>query len=381
MKGVEDWSLSVEDIKKLESKFGLSATFSYKTVRDILDLDSNARFRAVPREDEGFDIAARKGDSAKGTRLLRRILGAAYDKMSAQQRDDIMFAIAFHETNNSVGKALAELNLTEAIRDALSAAVEDGLFKDVKGAAHVSAKACRSIIEGLRTGAGYYDASKLAGYDPTSPDASPLAQVKKKATGHSPSAIRAELSKLIADVKQPLIGSPTARKAVIEAIKQFVALVSDHPALKGKLPGKVHVELSRDIGRNAEQRNEITGGINKRNAALDKAADRFQECFGFAPRHGTLDLLTYELAQEQGWKCIYTGDPINPKSLFDGTYQIDHILPWSRFGDDSFHNLTLCTARANQAKTNRTPYEWATSGERGAPDLDLLFQASKLAKT
>ena len=38
--------------------------------------------------------------------------------------------------------------------------------------------------------------------------------------------------------------------------------------------------------------------------------------------------------------------------------QVDHILPWSRFGDDSFMNKTLCTARANQAKRGRTPFEW-----------------------
>ncbi len=38
--------------------------------------------------------------------------------------------------------------------------------------------------------------------------------------------------------------------------------------------------------------------------------------------------------------------------------QVDHILPWSRFGDDSFMNKTLCMAYANQAKHGRTPFEW-----------------------
>ncbi len=38
--------------------------------------------------------------------------------------------------------------------------------------------------------------------------------------------------------------------------------------------------------------------------------------------------------------------------------QVDHILPWSRFGDDSFMNRALCTARANQQKKGRTPFEW-----------------------
>jgi len=37
---------------------------------------------------------------------------------------------------------------------------------------------------------------------------------------------------------------------------------------------------------------------------------------------------------------------------------VDHILPWSRFGDDSFVNKALVTAKANQDKRGRTPFEW-----------------------
>ena len=44
--------------------------------------------------------------------------------------------------------------------------------------------------------------------------------------------------------------------------------------------------------------------------------------------------------------------------------QVDHILPWSRFGDDSFNNKTLCTAKANQEKRGRTPYEWYCEGQK-----------------
>ena len=47
--------------------------------------------------------------------------------------------------------------------------------------------------------------------------------------------------------------------------------------------------------------------------------------------------------------------------------QVDHILPWSRSGDDSFVNKTLCFAAANQEKRGRTPFEWfGQDGERWA---------------
>ena len=72
------------------------------------------------------------------------------------------------------------------------------------------------------------------------------------------------------------------------------------------------------------------------------------------------ELLRYELAKEQNFKCIYSSDPIEPKGVAanDSRYQVDHILPWSRFGDDSYINKTLCTTKANQDKRGRTPFEW-----------------------
>ncbi len=48
----------------------------------------------------------------------------------------------------------------------------------------------------------------------------------------------------------------------------------------------------------------------------------------------------------------------------DISIQVDHILPWSRSGDDSFINKTLCFASANQEKKGRTPYEWFGNDER-----------------
>lgn len=380
-KGTHDWTFSQDEIQALESEFGKHAKFTFKTIRKLLDLSDNVRFRGVSKEDEAHDIATRKSSSAVGTRALRQALDGLYDSLSPEQRDAAMFAIAFHESAKSVAAALDAVGLPQNVQDALNKAVAENVFSDVKGAAHISAKACRAIITGLRTGAVYADACQLAGYDHTAPDASPLVQLRKEVAGLKPTEIRRRLAVMMSDPKQTLIGSPVARKAFIEAIKQFVALVNDHPALKGSLPGQVHVELARDVGKSAEERNKIKSGIDRRNRTLDKAAADFEDRFGRPSRRGSQDLLTFELAQEQGWKCLYTGEAIDPARLFDGqTYQIDHILPWSRFGDDSFINLTLCLARANQAKKNRTPYEWLVSGEAGVPSLDLFLAAVESCK-
>lgn len=371
MPGAPDWTLNSEEIQKVAKEFGNQASYTYKSLRKTLELDANARFRGIAKEDESQDIATRKSASAVGTRALKHALSGLYDTIDTASLDDAMFAIAFHETNESVGTALSKLNLPQNVYDALMVAVSNNQFKDAKGAAHISAKACRNIIPGLLQGRVYSDACADAGYDHTAPDASPLVQLKKEMIGKSPSEIRKAFSAILSDPKQHLIGSPVAKKALIEAVKQFVAIVNNHNALGGKLPGKVHVEMARDVGKSADERRKIEQGIEKRNKTLDNVAKDFKETFGYEPRRGTKDLLTFELAQEQGWRCIYSDEPIDKNRVFDGiSYQIDHILPLSRFGDDSYANKTLCTARANQAKKHRTPVEWAQSNENGAPNLD-----------
>ena len=56
----------------------------------------------------------------------------------------------------------------------------------------------------------------------------------------------------------------------------------------------------------------------------------------------------------------------------DNSVQIDHILPWSRFGDDSYSNKTLCLTRANQDKKGRTPFEWFHV-ERGPKEWEAFI--------
>ena len=83
------------------------------------------------------------------------------------------------------------------------------------------------------------------------------------------------------------------------------------------------------------------------------------------------DMLRFELWEEQGGWCLYSNAeiPLEAVSSSDNRAQVDHILPWSRFGDDSFANKTLCLARANRQKKGRTPWEWF-SAERPADDWE-----------
>lgn len=47
--------------------------------------------------------------------------------------------------------------------------------------------------------------------------------------------------------------------------------------------------------------------------------------------------------------------------LFTEQIEIEHILPFSKTLDDSMANKTLCTAKANRDKGNRSPFECGLS--------------------
>jgi CRISPR-associated endonuclease Csn1 len=66
--------------------------------------------------------------------------------------------------------------------------------------------------------------------------------------------------------------------------------------------------------------------------------------------------LKMELHKAQGGICLYTGEGLAVTSLDD--YVIDHIVPRAQGGPDAVVNYVLTTRRANDAKADRTPYEW-----------------------
>lgn len=322
--------LTADEIALAAGGFGeTKKTITYASLRKTLDLDPNARFEGVPKEKEkDLDVAARTGGAAFGTKTLRDSLGGAAWKSLAktpERLDRIAEILTFREDLGSIRAGLAEVGLDSLVIDKLAEDAAGGAFKDFTRAAHISALACRNIIPGLREGLVYSDACARVGYD---------------------HAARAAIS-------LDQINSPVTRKAFSEAIKQVRAVEREYGPFD-----YVHIELARDVGKSAEERKKLTEGLEERTAEKDRRRKEASELLG---RDASDDeLLRYELAKEQQFKCTYSGEAIAPTGFAanDTRYQVDHILPWSRFGDDSYLNKTLCTAKANQDKRGRTPFEW-----------------------
>lgn len=66
----------------------------------------------------------------------------------------------------------------------------------------------------------------------------------------------------------------------------------------------------------------------------------------------------YKLWLEQKYRSPYTGQMIPLSKLFTEAYQIEHIIPQSRYFDDSFNNKVICEAAVNQLKDKQLGLEF-----------------------
>lgn len=341
-----DRRLTAAELARMTADLGTTATLTGKRLRRLLALADGDRVAGIKPDDEARDIVAPTGEALAGTHALRKALGEplwarCHDR--PDQLDAVAHILSFFETAETIKDRLGQLDLDPEVRLALAAAVDSGGFARFRQAGHLSAKACRRLLPALAEGLRYDEACRRVGYDHT-------------ATGRfrQPDvATKAGFKTLLAEVADQ-IANPIARKALSEGLKQLWAMRN-----RWGLPGAIHIELARDVGNSLEKRQEIERNLDKTSRDRERQRDEVREALGITDVDGDT-LLRYRLWKEQGGRCLYTDTEIKITQVAatDNSVQVDHILPWSRFGDDSFNNKTLCLAGANQRKKGRTPFEW-----------------------
>ena len=336
--------LTAIEIAAATADLGASATLTGTRVRKLIGLPAEHSFAGIKPEQEKGDIATRTGVALGGTAKLRLVLGEAlWPTLAPERLDQIAHAITFFEDPDTIARELGKLGLPSAALDALNTGVAVGDFAKFNGAGHISAKAARNLVPLLAEGLRYDQACEHVGYD--------HAATK---WGKSPQVVdKAGFNQLVKDMGEE-IANPIARKAMTEGLKQLWAMRN-----RWGLPDAIHIELARDVGNSLEERNKITKRLNDTTAQRERERQEARETLGIEDISGDT-LLRYRLWKEQGGESAYSGRHIDPRHLIatDNSVQVDHILPWSRFGDDSYNNKTLCSAGENQQKAGRTPYQW-----------------------
>lgn len=173
------------------------------------------------------------------------------------------------------------------------------------------------------------------------------------------------------------------RNPIVEQItNETLQVVKDIWKEYGR-PDEIHIELARDLKKNAEERRKITERATKneterkkvvsilrelKNANADSPSDierlRLWEETGnrsaresypkFSKEPTKQEIERYILWGEQNHISPYTGNVIPLSKLFTVEFEIEHIIPRSRFFDDSFGNKTICEASINKFKDNYT---------------------------
>jgi len=268
---------------------------------------------------------------------LRGILGEHWDGLSDDDRTRIIHDVrSFQNVDALTNRARRCWGLDETTARTLAQAELE------PGYSNLSRKAIDKLLPLMEKGVAYSTAVKEV---------------------YGEFAARTELRHNLRAVSHfPEIRNPVVMKTLTELRKVVNAVIRKY----GK-PGRIRVELARDIRQSRKQRQRATARNRTNERARKAAADKvIAETTIQNPRRD--DILKVILANECGWKCPYTGRGISMGSLFgpEPKFDIEHIVPFSRSLDDSFLNKTLCYHEENRSvKRNRTPFEaYADHAER-----------------
>lgn len=198
-----------------------------------------------------------------------------------------------------------------------------------------------------------------------------------------------EVSKEIKDYHQIKYVQRNLRNPVVEQMLNEVMQVVKSLWKKFKInPEELEfrVELARDLKNSAGQREKIYKAQIKNKQINDKIKERLIELkqeitpgnidlyklwsnqsiieYPKISKEPTLEEIEkLRLWEEQGCISPYSGNPIPLSKLFstERLYDIDHIIPKSRYFDDSLSNKVVCETNINEEKGNRTAWEYISA--------------------
>lgn len=212
-----------------------------------------------------------------------------------------------------------------------------------------------------------------------------------------------DIDKYLQNFKQHSLRNPIVEQVITETLRT----VRDIWKAYGDFD-EIHIELGREMKKPAEERKRMTiknSENENTNYRIKKILEELmnegiENVKSFSPSHqeilkiyeeGIISSLTnipddiekirkksnptksdinkYKLWLEQGYVSPYTGKAISLSKLFTTDYQIEHIIPQSRYFDNSLNNKVICESEVNQIKDNQTAFEFIKNNEKRVIEL------------
>ena len=330
-----------------------SESLSYKTIRKKLNIAEQYKFNLVNYKkdsEQNKDEAARKPKWLAAYHEMNKVMGGVV--LSHELRDEIGRIFTLYKSRD---RLLEELRKLEDLEAAIAEHLADNL-KSFAGFGHLGVTALRRINEHLEVGLKYDKACEAAGFDFQ-------AKGGEKKTHIS--------LKHLAEEAEHTITSPVGKRALSQSAKVLNAIIRE----MGTSPSYVKVELARELAKHFEERKKMTKGMEENQAKNERLMDEIRQTHGISPRGQ--DLVKLKLYKEQGELCLYSGQKLDPRRLFEPGYvDVDHIIPYSLCFDDSYNNKILVRTAENRQKGNRLPLQYLSGQARN--DFMVNVNNSKL---
>ena len=198
-----------------------------------------------------------------------------------------------------------------------------------------------------------------------------------------------DLETYLNEFKQHSLRNPIVEQVVTETLRVVRDIWQQYGQGQANFFDEIHIELGRELKKTAKEREELSKqnqkneDTNLRIKALlaelgeDSAIENVRpyslmqqellklyeegvfsssmeieddiEKIHKKATPSKAELQRYKLWLEQKYKSPYTGQIISLKRLFTEDYEIEHIIPQSRYYDDSLSNKVICESVVNKA--------------------------------
>ncbi len=214
----------------------------------------------------------------------------------------------------------------------------------------------------------------------------------------------ADIDAFLKEFKQHSLRNPIVEQVITETLRVVRDIWEYYGKSAENFFDEIHIELGREMKNPAKKRQEISKTITENENTNFRIKEILEELMNdtniegdvrpYSPSHQELlkiyeegvfqnpnasfnvlkideieklrktaspskqEIRKYKLWLDQGYVSPYTGQVIPLSKLFTTDFQIEHIIPQSRYFDDSLSNKIICESEINHLKDNRTAYEF-----------------------
>ena len=159
-----------------------------------------------------------------------------------------------------------------------------------------------------------------------------------------------DLETYLNEFKQHSLRNPIVEQVVMETLRVVRDIWQQYGQGQASFFDEIHIELGRELKKTAKEREELSKQNQKNEDINLSIKEKLKELEKYNTRaYSITHQEKYKLWLEQKHISPYTGQIISPENLFTDNYEIEHIIPQSRFFDDSLSNKVVCESIVNKA--------------------------------